>query len=104
MLKKLLLCLSVALLLLGALFGALVHRTDFCTMGSVADIVGYGDWTRMRQWAMAIAVSRRTVVAWMVSSPVRVLNSVPSAAMMSPMSQCLNAAWTSGPTPWSLTC
>jgi hypothetical protein len=26
-------------------------------MGSVADIVGYGDWTRMRQWALAIAVA-----------------------------------------------
>jgi uncharacterized membrane protein YedE/YeeE len=47
----------VAAFVLGAVFGALVHRTDFCTMGSVADIVGYGDWTRMRQWAMAIAVA-----------------------------------------------
>ena len=47
----------VAAFILGAIFGALVHRTNFCTMGSVADIVGYGDWTRMRQWALAIAVA-----------------------------------------------
>jgi hypothetical protein len=47
----------VAAFILGALFGMLVHRTNFCTMGSVADIVGYGDWTRMRQWALAIAVA-----------------------------------------------
>lgn len=47
----------VAAFILGALLGTLVHRTNFCTMGSVADIVGYGDWTRMRQWALAIAVA-----------------------------------------------
>jgi uncharacterized membrane protein YedE/YeeE len=38
-------------------FGAIVQRTGFCTMGSVADIVGFGDWTRMRQWMLAIAVA-----------------------------------------------
>lgn len=42
---------------LGAIFGALVHRTNFCTMGSVADIVSFGDWTRMRMWALAVAVA-----------------------------------------------
>lgn len=42
---------------LGAIFGAIVHRTNFCTMGSVADIVGFGDWTRMRMWALAVAVA-----------------------------------------------
>ncbi|HET9023759.1 MAG TPA: YeeE/YedE family protein [Burkholderiaceae bacterium] len=47
----------VAAFVLGALFGAIVHRTNFCTMGSVADIVGFGDWTRMRMWALAIAVA-----------------------------------------------
>lgn len=26
-------------------------------MGSVADIVGFGDWTRMRQWMLAMAVA-----------------------------------------------
>ena len=47
----------VAAFVLGVLFGALVHRTNFCTMGSVADIVGFGDWTRMRMWALAAAVA-----------------------------------------------
>jgi uncharacterized membrane protein YedE/YeeE len=42
---------------LGLAFGAIVHRTNFCTMGSIADIVGFGDWTRMRMWALAIAVA-----------------------------------------------
>ena len=59
------------LMLLSAMFGALVHRTDFCTMGSVADIVGYGDWTRMRQWAMAICCAQpryTTLFTWPLSS------------------------------------
>jgi hypothetical protein len=43
--------------LLAAAFGALVQRTNFCTMGAVADVVSMGDWTRMRQWALAAAVA-----------------------------------------------
>jgi uncharacterized protein len=38
-------------------FGALVQRTGFCTMGAVSDAVAIGDWTRMRQWALAAAVA-----------------------------------------------
>jgi uncharacterized protein len=38
-------------------FGAIVQRTNFCTMGGVADVVNFGDWTRMRQWLLAIAVA-----------------------------------------------
>ena len=47
----------VAAFILGAAFGAIVHRVNFCTMGSIADIVGFGDWTRMRMWALAVAVA-----------------------------------------------
>jgi uncharacterized membrane protein YedE/YeeE len=42
---------------LGAIFGAVAQRTHFCTMGAVADIVNMGDWNRMRQWLLAIAVA-----------------------------------------------
>jgi uncharacterized membrane protein YedE/YeeE len=42
---------------LGALFGAVAQRTHFCTMGAIADIVHIGDWNRMRQWLLAIAVA-----------------------------------------------
>ncbi|MGE5336499.1 MAG: YeeE/YedE family protein [Gemmatimonadota bacterium] len=42
---------------LAFVFGAVAQRTTFCTMGSVADIVNFGDWTRMRQWLLAIAVA-----------------------------------------------
>ena len=38
-------------------FGAISQRTHFCTMGAVSDVVNMGDWTRMRQWGLAIGVA-----------------------------------------------
>ncbi|HET8748187.1 MAG TPA: YeeE/YedE family protein [Ramlibacter sp.] len=46
-----------AAFLLSAAFGALVQGTGFCTMGAVSDAVALGDWTRLRQWALAAAVA-----------------------------------------------
>lgn len=43
--------------LLSLLFGALVQRTHFCTMGAISDAVNMGEWTRMRQWGLAIGVA-----------------------------------------------
>lgn len=42
---------------LGAVFGLIGNKTNFCTMGAVSDIVNMGDWTRMRMWMLAIAVA-----------------------------------------------
>ena len=42
---------------LAVVFGAIAQRTQFCTMGAVADIVTMGDWTRMRMWLMAMGVA-----------------------------------------------
>lgn len=44
-------------LLIGFLFGAIVFRTNFCTMGALSDIVNMGDWRRFRAWLLAIAVA-----------------------------------------------
>lgn len=41
---------------LSFVFGAIAQKTHFCTMGAVSDIVNMGDWTRLRQWALAVAV------------------------------------------------
>jgi uncharacterized membrane protein YedE/YeeE len=46
-----------AAFLLAFAFGAIAQRTHFCTMGAVSDAVTTGDTTRLRQWALAIAVS-----------------------------------------------
>lgn len=37
--------------------GALVNKTNFCTMGAVSDLVNMGDSGRMRAWIMAIAIA-----------------------------------------------
>lgn len=41
----------------GLVFGAVVQRTHFCTMGAIADLVLFGDWRRMRAWLLAIGVA-----------------------------------------------
>ena len=43
--------------LLATLAGALFHRSHFCTMGAISDGVVMGDFTRARQWVLAIAVA-----------------------------------------------
>ena len=42
---------------LSVILGALMQRTHFCTMGAISDGVLMGDWTRMRQWVLAMAVA-----------------------------------------------
>jgi uncharacterized protein len=42
---------------LAFVFGAVGNKTRFCTMGAVSDVVGMGDWNRMRMWLLAIAVA-----------------------------------------------
>lgn len=51
---------------LSALFGAIVHRTRYCTMGAIADVFTMGDATRLRQWALAAGVATIgfAVLAW----------------------------------------
>lgn len=42
---------------LSMIFGAIVRRTRFCSMGAVGDILTMGDWSRMRMWALAAGVA-----------------------------------------------
>lgn len=44
-------------LLIGIIFGFIVYRTNFCTMGSISDILSFGDWNRFRAWLLAVAVA-----------------------------------------------
>jgi uncharacterized membrane protein YedE/YeeE len=44
-------------LAIGVAFGAIAHRSNFCTMGAVSDVVNIGHWGRMRMWLLAIAVA-----------------------------------------------
>jgi len=49
--------LSLGGLLIGAVFGMLVYRTNFCTMGSISDLMAFGDYRRFRAWLLAGAVA-----------------------------------------------
>jgi uncharacterized membrane protein YedE/YeeE len=42
---------------LAVILGAVVNKTNFCTMGAVSDWVNMGDTGRMRSWFMAVAVA-----------------------------------------------
>lgn len=46
-----------ATFLVGLLFGTVSHRSRFCTMGAVADILNYGNWGRMRMWLLAVGTA-----------------------------------------------
>lgn len=43
--------------IIGFVFGFVVMRTNFCTMGSLSDILSFGDYRRFRTWMLAIAVA-----------------------------------------------
>ena len=42
---------------LSLMAGVLIHRGHFCTMGAISDWVVMRDATRLRQWALAVAVA-----------------------------------------------
>ncbi|MCP4316735.1 MAG: YeeE/YedE family protein [Hyphomicrobiales bacterium] len=43
-------------LMIGVAFGYVVYVTNFCTMGSISDILSFGDYRRFRSWLLAGAV------------------------------------------------
>jgi len=59
--------LAIGGLVIGFVFGALVFRTNFCTMGSVSDIVNLGDWRRFRAWVLAgvVALAGAQTLHWL---------------------------------------
>lgn len=48
--------------LIAFILGAVVNKTNFCTMGAVSDMVNMGDYGRFRAWLLAIAVALAGVV------------------------------------------
>ncbi len=53
-------------LLIGFVFGFIVYRTNFCTMGSISDMLSFGDYRRWRAWllAMATAIAGAAIISW----------------------------------------
>ena len=50
--------------ILALIMGAVVNKTNFCTMGAVSDMVNMGDFGRFRAWVLAIAVAMLGVVVF----------------------------------------
>jgi uncharacterized protein len=46
-----------ATVVITTVMGFFMARSNFCTMGAVADLVNMNDWTRMRMWILSIAVA-----------------------------------------------
>ncbi len=51
-----------ATFIVALIMGAVVNKTNFCTMGAVSDAVNMGDNSRMRAWFLAIAVAMLGVI------------------------------------------
>ena len=52
---------------IGTVFGAIVFKTNFCTMGSISDIVSFGDYRRFRAWILAATtalIGAQVLDAW----------------------------------------
>ena len=65
--QQLALQVGVASFAISILAGVLIHRGHFCTMGAISDWVVMRDATRLRQWALAVAVGMAGfgLMAWL---------------------------------------
>lgn len=57
--------------------GAVVNKTNFCTMGAVSDMVNIGDSGRMRSWLFAMAIAILGVVVLSYAGTVNVKEAFP---------------------------
>lgn len=48
---------AMLIFLIGIVFGAVVNKTNFCTMGAVSDWVNMGNKGRLRAWFLAIGIA-----------------------------------------------
>lgn len=63
--------------ILSIVLGAVVNKTNFCTMGAVSDMVNIGDYSRFRAWLLAIAVAILGVTTLEYLGMVNVTSSFP---------------------------
>ena len=63
--------------IIAIIMGAVVNKTNFCTMGAVSDMVNMGDYGRFRAWVLAIAVAMLGVTLLEYLGMVEVNNTFP---------------------------
>lgn len=58
--------LTIGGFVIGLALGAIVFRTNFCAMGSLSDVVSFGDYRRFRAWLLsgAVAIIGTQWLAW----------------------------------------
>jgi len=66
-----------AIFIIALLMGAVVNKTNFCTMGAVSDWVNMGDKGRFRAWLLAIAVALLGVTVLEAAGMVNVTSAFP---------------------------
>ncbi|MFV2060002.1 MAG: YeeE/YedE family protein [Gammaproteobacteria bacterium] len=71
---------------LAIILGFMVHKTNFCTMGAISDLVNMGDKGRMHSWLFAIAVAMLGVLILEQSGII-------SLSMTMPPYRTANFAW-----------
>lgn len=64
--------------ILSVVLGAIVNKTNFCTMGAVSDMVNMSDYGRFRAWLLAIAVATIGVSVFEYMELVNATDSFPS--------------------------
>ncbi len=86
----------VSAALVSFLFGLIMHRTHFCTMGAISDAVVMGHFERLRQWALALVVATlglgwMTFIGWV--SPLQSVYATGDAYWLSAMVGGLLFGW-----------
>ena len=66
-----------ATFILSIVLGAVVNKTNFCTMGAVSDMVNMSDYSRLRAWFLAIGVAMLGVTIFEYLAMVDVTNTFP---------------------------
>ena len=61
---------------IGAAFGAVAQRSNFCTMGAMSDIVNMNHWGRARMWLLAVAVAIAGAAALQATGQVNLAHSI----------------------------
>jgi uncharacterized membrane protein YedE/YeeE len=56
----------------GLSFGFIAQRSQFCTMGAIADVLNFGDWSKAYMWLLAIAVSTLLLQSGIVFGELRI--------------------------------
>ncbi|MCU7834281.1 MAG: YeeE/YedE family protein [gamma proteobacterium symbiont of Taylorina sp.] len=69
--------LFLAVFIVAFILGAVVNKTNFCTMGAVSDMVNMGDYSRFRSWLLAIAIAITGILVMEFMGLVNADNSYP---------------------------